>query len=109
MTFSLGRGVTQGDLVSPTILNIVVQVVVRVALQEVCGPQEDQHDFRWAAGEHNICFYADDGRIAGQLPIWVKTLLTAMVRIFNTVGLQTNMSKTKNNVHAGVHLGSTWS
>ena len=37
-TFSMGRGVTQGDPVSMTIFNIVVDAVVRAALQEVCGP-----------------------------------------------------------------------
>ena len=51
------------------------------------GPQEAQHGFRWAAGEHNICFYTDDRRIAGQYPIWVQTSLTTMVRIFDRVGL----------------------
>ena len=63
--FITGRGVTQGDPVSPTIFNIVVDEVVRAALQEVCGPQEAQHGFVWVTGEHNILFYADDGRIAG--------------------------------------------
>ena len=69
--------------------------MVRAALQEVCGPQEAQHGFGWAEGEHNICFYTDDERIVGQDPIWVQTELTAMVRIFERSGLQTNMGKTK--------------
>ena len=56
---------TQGDPVYLTNFNIVVDSVVRAALQEVFGPREAQHGFGWVAGEHNICFYADDGRIAG--------------------------------------------
>ena len=48
--FRTGRGVTQGDPVSPTIFNIVVDAVVRDYLQEVCGPQEYQHGFGWASG-----------------------------------------------------------
>ena len=52
--FSTGRGVTQGYPLSPTIFNIVVDAVVRTALLEFCGPQEDQHVFGWATGEHNI-------------------------------------------------------
>ena len=48
--FSTGRGVTHGDLVSPTIFNIVVDVVIRADLLEVCGPQEAQHGFGWAVG-----------------------------------------------------------
>ena len=63
----------QGDPVSLTILNIIVDAVVRAALQEVCGTQEAQHGFVWAAVEHNICFYEDEVRIAGQDPIWVQT------------------------------------
>ena len=81
---------TQGDLLSPTIFNILVDEVVRAALMEVCGTQESQHGFGWAVGEHNICFYADDRRIEGRNPIWVHTALTAMVIMFDRVGLQKN-------------------
>ena len=47
-------GVTQGEPVSPTIFNIVVDAVVREVLLEICGPQEAHHGFIWSAGEHNI-------------------------------------------------------
>ena len=93
--FSTGRGVTQGDPISPTLFNIIVYAVVRATLQEICGPQEARQVFGWSAGEHNICFYADDGRIAGRDPIWVQTALTTMVRMFERVGLQTFLNKTK--------------
>ena len=69
--------------------------MVRAALLEVCGSQEAQHGLGWAAGEHNICFYADDRRILGHNSIWVQTALMDMVRIFERVVLQTNLSKTK--------------
>ena len=78
---------TWGDLVSLTIFNIVVDIVVRVVLTEVCGPQEAHHGFGWAAGEHKIVFCEDGGGIAGYNPIWVQTTLTAMVSIFERVGL----------------------
>ena len=45
-------------------------------------------------GEHNIVFYADDGHIAGQNPIWVHTTLKVMVGIFKRVGLRRNIGKT---------------
>ena len=80
--FNMERGVTQGNPVSPTTFNIVVDAVVRVDLLEVCGPQETEHWFGWAEVEHNICSYADGGRIAGRNKIWVHTALTDMVRIF---------------------------
>ena len=93
--FSTGRGVTQGDPVYPKIFYIVVDTVVRADLQEVYGTQEAHHGFGWAAGEHSICFYADDGQIEGRNTIWVQTAQTAMVRMFERFGLQKNMIKTK--------------
>ena len=58
--FNTWRGVTKGDPLLPTIFNIVVDTVVRSDLLEVCGPKESQNGFLWAAGEHDICFYAND-------------------------------------------------
>ena len=81
------------------IFNIVLSAVVRLVLLDVCGPQESKHGFGCTAGEHNICFYADDGRIGGLNPIWVQTALTDMVRMFDRLGLQTNLSKTKSMVY----------
>ena len=52
--FNMEIGVTQGEPVSPTIFNIVVDAVVREVLLEICGPQEAHHGFIWSAGEHNI-------------------------------------------------------
>ena len=43
-------GVTQGNPVSPTIFNIVVDAVVRVFQLEVCDPQESHHGLGWASG-----------------------------------------------------------
>ena len=54
----------QVDPVSIMIFNIVVDAVVRAVLGVVCGPQEAQHGMGWSAGEWNLVFYSDDGRIA---------------------------------------------
>ena len=86
---------TQGYPVSATLFNVIVDALVRTTLQEICVPQEAQNGFGWSEMEHNICLCADDGRIAGQDPIWVQTELTIMVRNFERVGLQTNLNKTK--------------
>ena len=56
--FGTDRGVKQGDPVSLAIFNTVVDAVVRAVLLEVCGTQESHHWLVWAAGEHNIIFYA---------------------------------------------------
>ena len=37
--FRTERGVTQGDLISITLFNIIVDAVVRATIQEICGPQ----------------------------------------------------------------------
>ena len=86
---------TQGDPVSPTLFNIIVDSVFRATIQDIYGPQGAQYGFGWLAREHNICFYADNVLISVQDPIWVQTELTKMVRMFEIVGLQTNLNKTK--------------
>ena len=48
---------TQGNPVSPTIFNIVVDAVVTAVLLEVCGPQEAHQWFGWAAGDYKIVLY----------------------------------------------------
>ena len=96
---------TKGESVSPTILNILVDAVIREALLEVCGYRESHSGFGWAAVEHNVWFYAYDGRVAGCNLILVQTSLTAMVRMFERVGLKKNLSKTKSMVCT---LGFIW-
>ena len=69
--FETGRVVMQGDPASPTILNIVVDAVVRAVLELVCGPYEARHRMVWASGEQNLAFYVKEWRIAGRDHIWV--------------------------------------
>ena len=88
-----GRGVTQGDPTSPMIFNIVVDVVVHVVLEEVCRPQEEQQGIRWASGERNLVFYADDGRISGQDLEWVQDTIMLMVTMFHQMGLDKKLEK----------------
>ena len=64
--FQTGRDLTQGDPASTMIFSIVVDAVVQAVLDVVCGTQEDQNGMIWAAGERNLIFYANAGRIAGQ-------------------------------------------
>ena len=68
--FGTERGVTQGDPVSPTIFNIVVDSMIREVMLELCGHQKAHHGMGWAVGEHNTVLYAGDGRIAGSNTIW---------------------------------------
>ena len=49
----------------------------------------------WAAGERNLVFYADDGRILGQDHEWVQDALSITVAMFCRMGLETNLENTK--------------
>ena len=46
--FGTEWGVTQGDPESPIIYNIVVDLLLRVVLEDVYGPQEDNNSLVWA-------------------------------------------------------------
>ena len=48
----------------------------------------------YEAGENNIVLYADNGRISGHNSLWVQATLMEAVRMFERVGLQTNLVKT---------------
>ena len=85
----------QGEPTSSLIFNIVVDVVVREVLEEVCSLQESQHNMGWEAREMNIVFNADDGSIAGRDHEWVQETLTVTVAMFQRMGLETNLDKTK--------------
>ena len=67
------------------IFNIVVDVVMRVVLGVVYGPNEMQQRMGWAAGERNLVFYADDGRIAVRDHIWVQDTLKVTGTMFRQV------------------------
>ena len=84
---------TQGDPASPIIFNLVVDMVLQAVLEEVCSPQEAQHGMGWEAGENNLVFYADDGRIVGRDHEWVQDALTVTVAMFRRMGLETNLEK----------------
>ena len=72
--FSTGRGVTQGDSASLLIFIILVDAVVLEVLEEVCSPQEAHNGMEWEAGERNLVFIVDSGRIAGRDHEWVQAM-----------------------------------
>ena len=50
---------------------IVTNAVARVALEEICRPQEAHHRMVWVAGERDLILYMDERRTAGRYHIWV--------------------------------------
>ena len=85
---------TQGDPLSPTIFNVVVDAVVShwvmMALEEA-----DKRGERGDEGRNQASLlYADYGMVASSDPRWLQCTFDALVRLFKLMGLQTNVGKT---------------
>jgi hypothetical protein len=93
--FGATRGVTQGDPVSPTIFNIVVDAVVRCWLSQVCGADAALSGLGYEVKNKCVLFYADDGLLAGRKKEWVQDGFDVLIGLFERVGLRTNTGKTK--------------
>lgn len=81
--------VTQGDVVSPTLFNLVIDMVMRnlqlnIQLQEgISNPYS------------GLVFYTDDGYIGGTNQSRVQHFLNLSTHEFQALGLATNAFKTK--------------
>ena len=89
------RGVTQGDIVSPTVFNIVVDAIVRHWLALTVDDGSETNGRGVSVRELLVLFYADDGLIASRNPEWLEWALNELSRLFESVGLKTNLEKTK--------------
>ena len=97
--FRTGRCLTQGDPDSPMIFNSVGGAVVRAVLDVVCGPQEAKHGLRWAAGKRNLILYAGDVRKAGRDHKWFQDTLSVTEKMFQKMGLETNIRNSNTMVY----------
>ena len=92
--FKGGRVVTQGDPLSPTIFNVVVGAVVRHWVK-LSVEEAEKRGERGKEGRHQAAlFYADDSMVASSNPRWLQWAFNTLVRLFDRVGLQTNVGKT---------------
>ena len=88
------RGVTQGDPLSPTIFNVVVDAVVRHWIDRIFGEAEEKGE-TGREGRHQLAiFYANDSMVVSSDPALLQGAFSALVAIFNRVGLRTNVGKT---------------
>ena len=88
------RGVTQGDPLSPTIFNVVVDAVVRQWLR-LSTQEAEKRGERGRERQHQAALsYADDRMIASTDPRWLQWAFTILVGLFDRVGLKTNQRKT---------------
>jgi len=84
--FPAEHGVIRGDIISPTIFNIVIDCVL--------------HHWYWSMQNSNhpmttLWFYADDGLLAGDNAVSLQFGVNAITWLFLTFGLQLNGPKTK--------------
>jgi retron-type reverse transcriptase len=85
--FRSERGTTQGDIVSPTIFNIVVDAVVRTWYRQL--ESEELSD------KVRANFYADDSHIYSNNADALQRAVEIIIKLFERMGLNTNPTKTK--------------
>ena len=88
------RGGTQGDPLSPTIFNVVVDAVVWHWVHGVVEEAEARGETGREGRHQASLFYADDGMVALLDPAWLQGAFNVLVGLFDRVGLQTNFGKT---------------
>ena len=85
---------TQGDPLSPTIFNMVMDAVVRYWVAVVMESVEERGGHRQEGRHQNSLFYADDGVVASSDPRWLQGDFSTLVGLSGWVGLKTNSGKT---------------
>ena len=85
------RGVRQGDIISPTLFNIIVDAILRYERSVINRDRQGlgQNQFT------NVRFYADDGAIAGTDAAAVQHSLDSVIEGFARMGIKVNRRKTK--------------
>ena len=85
---------TQGDPISPTIFNVVVDAVVRHWVTGVIADAEERGELRKEGRHQAAMFCADDGMVASSNPRWLQGAFNTLVGLFDSVGLRKNVRKT---------------
>jgi hypothetical protein len=95
VAFLATRGFTQGDIVSPTIFNILVDSVIQHWLNLILDNGSEVNSFGHTVWEQLVLFYADDGLLAASNHLWLQMVLSCLCELFERVGLCMNVQKTK--------------
>ena len=96
--FKGARGMTQGEPLSPTIFNVVVDAVVRHWVTMSMTKAEKRGE-RGNEGRHQAAlFYADYGMVESSDPRWIQWAFDTLFSLFERVGLWNNVGKTVSTV-----------
>ena len=92
--FKGARVVTQKDPLSPTIFNVVVDVVVQHWVEVMVEGVGERGDCGEDGRHQNALVYVDNGVVVFSDPQWIQGEFSTLVGLFDWVGLQTNVGKT---------------
>ena len=109
--FQSHRRVTQGDPLSPTNFNMVVDAVIYHWVTVVGGHQEGagQEGLGTTIQALSALFYADDGFVASPESARLQGAFDALKGLFDRVGLRTNKGKTVSMACRPCHTPQAWS
>ena len=95
-TFQSHCGLTQGDPLSPTIFNMVIDSVIRHWVKVVRGPQEGarQEGLGTSIQALSALFYTNDVLFLSPESARLQGAFDALTGLFNRLGLRTNKRKT---------------
>ena len=85
---------TQGDPLSPTIFNVVVDVVVRHWVSVMVEGAEERGKHGKEGMHQNALLYANDCMVVSSELRWLQGAFITLVGLFDRVGLRTNVRKT---------------
>ena len=88
------RGVTQGDPLSPTIFNVVVEMVVRHRVTVMVEGAEERGERGQEGRNQASLFCTDDGMVASSDTRWLQGAFNTLVGLFYRMGMWTNVEKT---------------
>ena len=85
---------TQGDPLSPTIFNVVVDAVVRHWVTVMVEGAEERGEHGQEVRHNNSLFYADNDMVASSDLQWLQGAFITLVGLFDRVVLWTNVGNT---------------
>ena len=88
--FQIGKGVCQGCILSPCLVNLYAEYIIRNA-----GLEEAQAGIKIAGRNINNLIYADDTTLMAESEEELKSLLMKVKQETEKVGLKLNIQKTK--------------